>query len=151
MARKSLLEYFKENSRPPREAAVVWRRGYRISRWTYRELFQASVGCCVKLGSLGIHKGDRVLLWGENSGEWLAAFLGCLFCGAVAVPIDAIADRGFAERVAQQAGVRAAFLDTEMASRFTCAPAIPLETIGALSRNPVVGFSPEPASAKRSR
>ena len=47
-------------------------------------------------------------MWGENSGEWVAAFLGCIFCGAVAVPMDAIADKGFAQRVAQQAGVRAA-------------------------------------------
>ncbi|HYL47602.1 MAG TPA: AMP-binding protein, partial [Candidatus Limnocylindrales bacterium] len=45
---------------------------------------------------------DRVLLWGENSGEWVAAFLGCLFSGAVAVPMDAIADPGFARRVVEQ-------------------------------------------------
>ena len=34
----------------------------------------------------GIGKGDAVLLWGENSPEWIIVFLGCLFRGAVPCP-----------------------------------------------------------------
>ena len=67
-----------------------------------------------ELASRNIAKGDRVLLWGENSGEWLAAFLGCLFAGAVAVPMDAIADKNFAARVAKQARVRLAVVGREI-------------------------------------
>jgi long-chain acyl-CoA synthetase len=106
MSRQSVLEYFQPNSRPPREAAVVFRRGYRTVRWTYARLFRSTVAFAARLRSQGIGKGDRVLLWGENCGEWIAVFLGCLFCGAIVVPMDAIADKAFARRVAQQAGVR---------------------------------------------
>ena len=49
-----------------------------------------------------------MLIWGENSGGWVAAFLGCLFAGAVAVPMDVTGDREFARRVAAHAGVRLA-------------------------------------------
>jgi long-chain acyl-CoA synthetase len=41
-----------------------------------------------ELAARGIEKGDRVLIWGENGGPWVAAFFGCLLRGVVAVPID---------------------------------------------------------------
>ncbi len=44
--------------------------------------------------------GDRVLLWAENSAEWIAAFYGCLLRGVLAVPLDAIGSAEFAARVA---------------------------------------------------
>ena len=115
MPRQSLLEYFQPQSRPPSEIAVAWRRGYRTIRWTYAELLQTAHQFAKNLASQGITKGDRVLIWGENSGEWPAAFLGCLFAGVVAVPMDAIADPKFATRVARQAGVRAAAISRELA------------------------------------
>src|SRR5271155_5339823 len=108
MPRQSLLEYFEASSRPSTEIAIAWRRGYRVARWQYAELLGTAQQFARELDARGIGKGDRVLLWGENSGEWVAAFLGCLFRGAVSVPMDVTGDREFAERVAKQAGVRLA-------------------------------------------
>jgi long-chain acyl-CoA synthetase len=102
MARESLLEYFEAESRPARETAIAWRRGYRMARWTHAELLRAAGNFLAELAARGVVKGDRVLLWGENSGEWVAVFLGCVFTGAVAVPMDAIAELGFARRVVEQ-------------------------------------------------
>jgi long-chain acyl-CoA synthetase len=110
MARQSLVEYFRPDSRPSNEIALAWRRGYRTVRWSYADLLRVAGKFAAQLQTRGIGKGDRVLLWGENSGEWVAAFLGCLFRGAIAVPMDAISERGFAQRVAQQAGVRLAVI-----------------------------------------
>ena len=67
MPRQSLLEYFEADSRPGGEVAVVWRRGYRMERWTYDRLRRTAVQFAHELGARGIAKGDRVLLWGENS------------------------------------------------------------------------------------
>ena len=114
MAHTSLLEYFRPDSRPPDEIAVAWRAGYRLTRWSYRDLFHSATGFGAKLRSVGLAKGDRVLLWGRNSGEWLAAFLGCIFCGAVVVPMDTIATKEFARRVATQAGVRLAIVGRDL-------------------------------------
>jgi len=76
MPRLSLLEYFQPNSRPQNEIAVKWRRGYRMARLSYGELLRSATRFARELEARGIQKGDRVLLWGENSGEWVAAFLG---------------------------------------------------------------------------
>jgi long-chain acyl-CoA synthetase len=116
MAHESVIDYFHPDSRPPHEIAVVWRRGYRTVRWSYAELLRTAMQFALELGARGIAKGDRVLLWGENSGEWVAAFLGCILRGAVAVPMDAIADINFARRVAAQAGVRLAIVGRDLPS-----------------------------------
>ena len=116
MPRESLLEYFEKTSRPPNEIAVVWRRGYRTIRWSYADLFGAATQFALELRSRGIEKGDNVLLWGENSGEWTAAFLGCLLHGAVSVPMDVTADKSFAQRVSNQAGVRLAVVGRRLPS-----------------------------------
>lgn len=100
--RQSLLEYIV----PSTEIAVSWRRGYRRLRWSYAELLTYAARFSGELEARGIAKGDRVLLWGENSGEWVASFLGCILRGAVAVPMDAIADPKFAARVVEQSGAR---------------------------------------------
>jgi len=54
------------------------------------------------LEARGIGKGDRVMLWGENCAEWVAAFLGCAVRGVVVVPMDAGASVDFAVRVSRQ-------------------------------------------------
>jgi long-chain acyl-CoA synthetase len=116
MPRQSLLEYFGAESRPPRETAIAWRRGYRMVRWSYAELLRAAGNFATELAARGVAKGDRVLIWGENSGECVAAFLGCLFSGAVAVPMDAIADPGFARRVAEQTRAKLIVADRNVAT-----------------------------------
>src|SRR5215475_1440669 len=82
------------------EIAYVHRRGLRTFRWSYQQLAELAFRFARELESRGIGKGDCVLLWGENSAEWIAAFFGCMLRGAVAVPMDQIASPDFARRVA---------------------------------------------------
>jgi long-chain acyl-CoA synthetase len=139
MPRQSLLEYFRPDSRPSKEIAVVWRRGYRTIRWSSGELLGMAARFAEILRSRGVGKGDRVLLWGENSGEWIAAFLGCLLLGAIAVPMDAIAEKGFARRVAEQAGVELAIVGYGLPSPLDESRTVLLEEHGDLA-------GPRPAS-----
>ncbi|MGH9682487.1 MAG: AMP-binding protein [Candidatus Acidiferrales bacterium] len=133
MGRQSLLDYFQPASRPGKEIAFVWRRGYRTIRWSYTELRNTAIRFSRELEARGIAKGDCVLIWGENSGEWAAAFLGCVFRGVIAVPMDAIADPRFAERVVQQAGVRLVVADGKLPaiSAAAAVPTIPLDGLQA--------------------
>ena len=92
--------------------ALVLRGRYRSRHCTYRELSLGAAGFSARLASAGVERGDRVLLRGPNSPEWVAAFLGCVRLGAAAVPVDSTADDGFAGRVLREAGCRAAVLDS---------------------------------------
>jgi len=102
MARASILEYLDNFRRHEREDAYVFRRGYRVQRWTYRDVLQQTYRFTRALEACGIGQGDKVLIWGENCAEWVVAFFGCLLRGAIVVPIDKIAAPDFAARVAQQ-------------------------------------------------
>src|ERR1035441_10241328 len=102
MARSSILEYLDNFRLHAAEPAYVFRRGYRLQRWSYGDVLQNAYRFARSLETRGIGKGDKVLIWGENCAEWIVAFLGCLLRGAIVVPIDKIAVPHFAARVAQQ-------------------------------------------------
>lgn len=84
-----------------RQRALVHHRGARRIITTYAELAQLAGRFAMLLETRGIRPGDRVLLWGENSAAWIAAFYGCMLRGVLAVPIDAAGSADFARRVAE--------------------------------------------------
>ncbi len=102
MGRASLIEFFSEYSRHQAEPAIAFFRGYRIERWTYGRIAGEACRFARELESRSVGRGDAVLLWAENSPEWLVAFWGCMLRGVVVVPIDKISTAEFASRVAQQ-------------------------------------------------
>ncbi len=81
------------------QLAVVTHRGNRRFSSTYADLRGFARRCAHAFDQLGLQPGDRVLLWGNNSVEWVAAFFGCVLRGIVAVPLDAAGSLEFAQRV----------------------------------------------------
>src|SRR2546430_15240969 len=105
MVRRS-LEYLDNFVRRGRECAYIQRRGYRSVRWTYRQIADTAFRFARELAKRGIDKGDRVLIWGPNSAEWVASFFGCVLRGAIVVPMDDAAAPDFALRVYQQVNAK---------------------------------------------
>src|ERR1700722_18124574 len=100
---ESLAEFFLANFEAHRdERAYGQRCGYRMERFTYGQVLEMAFGLARDLEARGIGKGDRVMLWGENCAQWVAAFFGCAMRGAIIVPIDDGAAADFAARVARQ-------------------------------------------------
>jgi long-chain acyl-CoA synthetase len=81
------------------QIAIVTHRGNRRFSSTYAELAELSARCASAFAQAGVQPGDRILLWGSNSAEWVAAFFGCILRGIVAVPLDAAGSVGLARRV----------------------------------------------------
>jgi long-chain acyl-CoA synthetase len=96
----TLLDDFR---RYGRQIAVVRQQGNRRRVTTYGEIARLAGRFAALLAQREIGPGDRVLLWGENSAEWIAAFHGCILRGALAVPLDAYGSADFAQRVAADA------------------------------------------------
>ncbi len=100
---ESLAEFFQVNFQAHRnERAYGQRHGYRMEWFTYGQVMEMALGFARELEARRIGKGERVMLWGENCAEWVAAFFGCVMRGAIVVPIDDGALRDFAIRVAWQ-------------------------------------------------
>ena len=106
MPRRSLIDYLREYPKHGRSTAFVQRSGYRTSRASYADVAGLAAQCAREFDRLGIAPGDRILFWGRNSAEWVAAFFGCILRGAVAVPMDQGATAEFASREAEQVGAK---------------------------------------------
>ena len=106
MVRETLLSFLDDSIARGDETAVVHWRGLRIARWSHRRLATCAFQFARELEARGIGAGDRVLFWGENSPEWVAAFYGCLLRGTIAVPLDLKSAPDFVARVQQQVNAK---------------------------------------------
>ena len=79
---------------------VIHDDGYRVRRFTYAQVTRAARGFAGRLERAGLAAGDKMLLWGENSAEWLACYSGAVIAGVIVVPIDYRSSPAFATRVA---------------------------------------------------
>ena len=60
----------------------------RMVSLTYNDLLEQVHGFAGALQEKGLQKGDRLLLWSASRIDWMVAFFGTLFIGAVVVPLD---------------------------------------------------------------
>jgi long-chain acyl-CoA synthetase len=93
----TLVEDFRRHGH---EIAVVRYQGNRRRVSTYGDIARIAGRFAALLAEQNIGPGDRVVLWGENSAEWIAAYHGCILRGALVVPLDAYGSADFAERIA---------------------------------------------------
>src|SRR5713226_3989310 len=117
MERRSLVEYLDNFLQRGRERAYIQRRGYRTIHWTCQQVAETAFQFARELGKRGIGKGDRVLIWGPNSAEWVAAFFGCALRGTIVVPMDDAAAQDFALRVHEQVSGKLLVCSREHAQR----------------------------------
>ncbi len=123
----TLLDDFRKHER---EIAIVRYRGVRRHVTTNGELARMAGRFAALLEDCGIGLGDRVLLWGENGAEWVAAFYGCMLRGAMAVPLDEFGSTEFAARIATDVKPKLAVGDATLLHKLKRA-----EEIGSLQKN----------------
>jgi long-chain acyl-CoA synthetase len=100
---ESLAEFFLDHfAQRPAECAYRQRRGYRTESISYGDVLRTAIAFAGELDRRGIAKGERIMLWGENRAEWVAAFFGGALRGVVIVPMDDGASSEFAARVFAQ-------------------------------------------------
>lgn len=136
MPRRNLLTLFNHFARFAGDVAVVQIRGYRREKLTYAELSARALFWSYALGGRGIGPGERVLLWGPNSAEWVACFWGILLRGAVVVPMDATASPDFIQRAIEDAGVKLILCDRQVGELPGAPPSLIINDFRAFSATP---------------
>ncbi|MGH9566294.1 MAG: AMP-binding protein, partial [Candidatus Angelobacter sp.] len=127
------------------ETAFVHTRGFRTHRWSYLQIAQCACRFARELERRGIGKSERVLLWGENCGEWVAAFFGCMLRGSVAIPMDKIAAPDFALRVTADVDAKLIVCSTELSQYCAGHPHLELETLlQSLAQHSPEPYTPAP-------
>ena len=99
MARAHLATLVANFRRHSGQAAIVTYRGNRRFSTSYAALARLAENVAAELTRREIRSGDRVILWGQNSAAWVAAFFACVLRGVIAVPLDAAGSADFIHRV----------------------------------------------------
>lgn len=101
---------------------VAFRCG-RLER-TYSEVRDAAANTAAALTSVGITAGDRIAAISSNRVELLDLILGCMWIGAIAVPINTAARGAGLRHVLRNSGARNLLVEAELLNN--------LEAVGAL-------------------
>ena len=126
--RRSLLDYFYENASNESDVAFSHRPKLRRKSLTYTQIARSSFQFARELESREIGHGDRIIILGENSPEWIIAFYGALLRGVIVVPLDEQSSAEFTARVADQ--TRPKLILTDSASNDT----VPTIALGDLTK-----------------
>jgi long-chain acyl-CoA synthetase len=89
-----------------------------FARLSYVQLKALAEAVAVRLASIGVKPGDRVILSGKNHPHWVVSYFGILRAGAVAVPLDVATDGTKAEVIFASAEPVAAIVDSEALDSF---------------------------------
>ena len=146
---ESLAEFFLQQfGAHSREPAYRQRHGYRMETFTYGDVLETACALARKLKESGVSTGDRALLWGENSAEWVSAFIGCALGGVIAVPLDDGSSPDFVLRVQQQTGAKLLIASSvhtrQMDSAGFPAPSLIVDEIRDLPVSPPPSDFPSP-------
>src|SRR6188472_2302184 len=71
-----------------RRPAIQVLRGAEVETTTYDELVIEASRIASWLAGAGLAPGDRAAILADNDARWVATYLGILWMGAVAVPLD---------------------------------------------------------------
>lgn len=119
---QTLVDLLPDIERLDNREAVRWSNGFRTWVATYRELY-GKIGAVVDyFDQRGIRKGDRVLIWGENRLEWMAAFWACVARGVEAVPMDYRFSPDLVERIRNESKPKLVIDNGALDSIATLAP-----------------------------
>jgi len=91
---------------------------------TYGDLADAVDRTAGALASMGVRKGDRVAMLGENSPEFIQVMFACFHLGAVYVPINTRLAPPEVQHVLDDSGAKVLVHDTELAQRADAALAL---------------------------
>src|SRR5439155_18084998 len=84
--------------------------------WTYAELLDQAGRAAEYFAASGLASGDRVVFWGGNRPEWVAAFFGAQMLGAVVIPLDVRSQEELLVRIEQQTQPKHLLLGKEQAA-----------------------------------
>ena len=97
-----LVDLIRQMAKSGRKPFFAFRGNYYTTKWSYRKVFDLSMRFSSLLEDLGISKGDRVVIWGDNTLPLVVAFLGTINRGAVLVPLDGTITQDAAFRITKK-------------------------------------------------
>ena len=97
----------------PEAVALEMQRRDRLERVTYAELRRAAAAIGGWLRGHGCHPAARIAFLAANSPRWVAAYLGTLAAGCIAVPLDTAFHSDQVAKLLRDSGSSLLFTDSQ--------------------------------------
>ena len=120
----NLGDLFDGSADPEKIALIDLAEPSAPREWTHGEIDRAARAVARGLVARGHRRGDRIAILSANRAEYLAAYLGIMRSGMVAVPVSFKLPRDTVHYVLEDAEVRLVFADAER--RPACPPGLPV-------------------------
>ena len=124
IAPDNLGDLFDGSADPEKIALIDLAEPSAPREWTHGEIDRAARAVARGLVARGHRRGDRIAILSANRAEYLAAYLGIMRAGMVAVPVSFKLPRDTVHYVLEDAGARLVFADAER--RAICPPGLPV-------------------------
>jgi long-chain acyl-CoA synthetase len=98
---RTFRDYIDDLGRFGDNLALTSRSFLKVKRCSHRDVRDAAHQVAGFLRSIGVERGDRVMVVSPNSPEWVELLLGTLLLGAVLVPVDATSSEDRVRRFAE--------------------------------------------------
>ncbi|MDQ3419875.1 MAG: acyl--CoA ligase, partial [Acidobacteriota bacterium] len=128
MVRRTLIDVFDDLALIHSDF-IVQDDGYRSWTWTYAQVAGAAQSFAARLESAGIGADDKVVIWSENSAEWIAVLWGCVLRGVVAVPVDYRSPSDLVLRISDIVDARAIVVGETVPSPQATRPVWPIRSV----------------------
>ena len=102
MSATNFREYVENLGRFGDNLALTSRSFLKVKRLTHRDLRNGANRVANFLDSIGVERGDRVMVVSPNGPEWVELLLGTLLLGAILVPVDAASSEDRVRRFAEE-------------------------------------------------
>jgi long-chain acyl-CoA synthetase len=110
---KTLVDLYERVARlHPKPNTLNYKRDGAWHSFSSQQMIEHAHHTALGLYSLGIRKGDRVALLSDSRVEWVLADQGCIFAGAITVPVYPTLTPPQVSYILQDSGARLLFIST---------------------------------------
>ncbi len=98
------------------KVVISHKKGYRTNSITGKDLQEKINKIRTIFRNQKIVKGDKIIVLGSPSIDWVAVYYACILSGVIAVPLDVLSDKNLVRKIQQQVKAKAMFQDRGLAS-----------------------------------
>jgi len=111
---------------------ISQKKGYRIFSMKGKELDEKIKKTRILLEKSKIKKGDKIIIIGNNSIEWIVVYFSCILSGIIVVPLDIMTDKSLFKKIQEIVKAKAIFQDKRI-QRFSKTKTFYLDELNELT------------------
>ena len=106
-----ILNYLKRNKN---KKVIAIRIGYRTFYATGKSLSEKIAKIQELFKNENISKGDKIIIFGKNSIEWISVYFASILSGTIIIPLDLLTDHSLLKKIQKQVNAKAIFQDSNL-------------------------------------